>query len=465
MIAGATGHDGGDGMNTTADGSIDRPTGVRHEMVLLAMVVAVLLYLDRVCLSTAATVVQRDLGIGGPEMDWVLSAFFWTYALAQLPAGWIGDRFGSRRMLTIYILAWSLLTAVSGWATSYVALLVARWGVGIAQAGAYPTSSGALRRWIEFPRRGRASAAVAFGGRLGATLAPALTAQLILFCAGWRPVLAIYGVAGIVVAVVYWRQVRDRPELHPRCNAAERQLIGPPGDAKPPTLGDLRLVLLACVRSRSLWLNSLEQFCVNVGWAFLVTWLPTYLKEAQGVSTTTGAMMVTSVLAMGMVGQLLGGWATDWSARRFGLRWGRVLPISCACCVASLAYVGCLTFDSAWAIVACCGIVSMMTDVANPPVWAFMQDVGGRATGTVYGWANMWGNLGASVSAVMVPWLLKQNAGDGQAAVFLACSAAFLVAALAALGMDATRPILPDATRPDSHGATTPVAPDSAVTP
>jgi len=424
------------------------------------------LYLDRVCLGE---IVKSDSFLGDTrltkeQVGGLLGAFFLTYALCQVPAGWIGDRFGSRRMLTIYILGWSLLTAMSGWATSYVTLLVARWGVGIAQAGAYPTSSGALRRWIEFPKRGRASAAVALGGRLGATLAPALTAQLMLLLAGWRPVLTVYGLFGIVVATLYWRVVRDRPQQHPRCNAAERQLIGELHEPVPPSLLDLRNVLLACIRSRSLWLNSLEQFCVNIGWAFLVTWLPTYLKESQGVNATTGAMMVTGVLAMGMAGQALGGWATDWSARRFGLRWGRVLPISAACCVASLAYVGCLTFESAWAIVACCGIVSMMTDVANPPVWAFMQDVGGRSTGTVYGWANMWGNLGAAVSAVMVPWLVKQGAGDGQASVFLACAAAFLVAALAALGMDATRPILPGATRPILPGATRPVAHDASGT-
>lgn len=431
--------------------SAARPSRVRYEVVAISMAMAFCLYLDRVCLGE---IVKSDLFLGDTRLSkeqvgGLLGAFFLTYALCQVPAGWIGDRFGTRRMLTFYILAWSLLTALSGWASTYFALLVARWGVGIAQAGAYPASSGALRRWIEFPKRGRASAAVALGGRLGATLAPVLTAQLILLLADWRQVLMLYGLAGVAVAAVYWTVVRDRPELHPRCNDGERVAIGSNADPGRPSLRELGTVVRACASSRSLWLNSLEQFCVNIGWAFLVTWLPTYLKESRGISAQTGAMMVTGVLAMGMVGQILGGWATDACAQWFGLRWGRVLPISCACCVASLAYIGCLTFESTWAIVACCGVVSMMTDVANPPVWAFMQDVGGRATGSVYGWANMWGNLGASVSAVMVPWLMKQGEAGGQATVFLACAASFLVAAIAALGMDATRPIATDATRPN----------------
>jgi nitrate/nitrite transporter NarK len=182
-----------------------------------------------------------------------------------------------------------------------------------------------------------------------------------------------------------------------------------------------------------------------VGWAFLITWLPTYLKETKGVPAAQGAFMVSVVLAMGMLGQLIGGWATDWSVKRFGLRVGRVLPISLASFVAGSAYLCCLTFDSVYAIVACCAVVSLMTDVGNPSIWAFMQDVGGRSTGAIYGWANMWGNFGASLSSVMVPWLMAWGASDGsgQSMVFVACASAFFIAGLASLGMDATRPLKP----------------------
>jgi sugar phosphate permease len=386
---------------------------------------------------------REDAALSEAEIGRVLGAFFFTYALFQVPAGWISDRFGARRMLSAYILAWSLLTAMTGLMTSFGGLLLARLGCGIAQAGAYPTSGGIIRRWIRLENRGRASSLVAFGGRLGGTLAPLLTGVLILALGGWRSTLVLYGLFGTLIAAAYWWIARDRPAEHPACNAAEQELIGRPADDRRPELREILSVLAACVTSRSLWLNSLEQFCINIGWAFLVTWLPTFLKQSKGVPSAQGALMVTLVLSLGMLGQLLGGWATDWSVRRFGLRVGRVLPISLSCFVAGMAYATCLTLDSVWGIVACCGVVSLMTDVGNPSIWAFMQDVGGRNTGAVFGWANMWGNFGASVSSIMVPWLMSYGArdGSGQTLVFIACGGAFMVGGLAALGMDATKPL------------------------
>lgn len=422
-------------------------TAVRHRIVGVSVLMAFSLYLDRVCLGeiVKSDSFLHDLKFSKAEIGQALGAFFFTYALFQVPAGWISDRFGARRMLTVYILAWSLLTGLTGMVTTLTGLLLARLGCGIAQAGAYPTSGGMIRRWIRLEQRGRASSLVSFGGRLGGTLAPFLTTLLILSLGGWRQTLWTYGVLGILVAFAYWWTARDRPAEHPACNQAERELIGQPMDDRRPELGEIVPMLGACLTSRSLWLNSIEQFCVNIGWAFLVTWLPTYLKESKGVPQATGALMVTIVLSFGMVGQLIGGWATDWSVRRYGLRVGRVLPISASCFLAAMAYITCLTLDSVWAIVACCAAVSMMTDVGNPSIWAFMQDVGGRNTGAIYGWANMWGNFGASVSSIMVPWLMAYGAQtqSGQSLVFMACAGSFVVAGLVALGMDATRPVQP----------------------
>ncbi len=381
--------------------------------------------------------------ISKQQIGTVLGAFFFTYALLQVPAGWLGDRFGARRALSMYILSWSALTAITGLMVSLPGLMFSRLGYGVTQAGAYPASSAIVRRWFPLSRRGRASSFISFGGRLGGTLAPLLTAGLIAYLGGWRETLWAYGVFGILVAFGYWMIVRDRPALHPQCNAEEQDLIGLPEENPSFSLRELLPVLNACATNRSLWLNSLEQFCVNVGWVFLITWLATYLKETKGVATDKGAWMVSIILAMGLVGQLIGGWATDFSVRKLGLRIGRVLPVCLACSIAGVAYLSCLALDNVWAIVVCCAIVSLMTDVANPSTWAFMQDVGGRSTATVFGWANMWGNFGAAFSASMVPKLINwgSESGSGQQLVFIACASAFFIAGAAALGMDATKPL------------------------
>jgi MFS family permease len=435
--------------SAAADSRVKSPLGggmmstVRHRIVLVSVLMAFSLYLDRVCLSEVvkSDSFNNDVQLSDVQKGSILGSFFFTYALFQVPAGWFSDRFGARKMLTGYILAWSALTAMTGFMTTASGLLLTRLGCGIAQAGAYPTSNAILRRWTRLEQRGVANSLISFGGRLGGTLAPILTTMLIFYIGGWRETLWLYGVIGILIAIGYWWTVRDRPSEHPDCDVAEQDFIGPPTDDRRPEVKDILTMLGACCTSRSLWLNSLSQFSINIGWAFLITWLPTYLYKSKGVSETRGAVMVTIVLATGMLGQLIGGWATDRSVKRFGLRRGRVLPITVACTIAGISYLCCPFIDSVWGIVACCAMVSLMTDVGNPSVWGFMQDVGGRNTGAIFGWANMWGNFGAALSAYMVPQLLKYGAedGSGQTLVFVVCASAFFVAAIAALGMDATK--------------------------
>lgn len=398
---------------------------------------------EEILAQLEATGAHGSMRISKQQIGNILGGFFFTYALLQVPAGWFSDRLGARRMLTAYILIWSLLTGWTGFVSSLTGLLIARLGFGLAQAGAYPTSSAIIRRWFPLQQRGQASALIAFGGRFGGTVAPFLTMWLISHAGGWRPTLWLYGLMGIAIAFFYFWIVRDRPSAHAACNEAERTLIGELPDDARPKVGDVLMMLKACCLSLSLWLNSLGQFCVNIGWAFLVNWLPTYLKEVHHVSDQSGALLVSIVLLMGMPGQILGGMATDWSVRKFGLRIGRVLPITVASFIAGLAYLACLNLESVWGIVFCCAVVSMMTDVANPSIWAFMQDVGGRNTAAIFGWANMWGNFGAAVSAKLVPFLLVygSSGGTGQSMVFGVCALSFFIAGLSALGMNATKPL------------------------
>ena len=141
---------------------------------------AVLLYLDRFCVGIAEPYIRQDLGLTKQQMGNFLSAFFWTYALAQVPAGWMSDRYGARRMLTIYILTWSVFTALMGLAGGFVMLLITRAAYGLGQSGAYPTSSTIISRWIPLEGRGGASAIVSGGGRIGLVLAPIITTVLIV---------------------------------------------------------------------------------------------------------------------------------------------------------------------------------------------------------------------------------------------------------------------------------------------
>jgi len=157
------------------------PTNIRHLVVASAFLMSVLLYLDRFCISIAAIYIQQDLGLTDQQVGKMLGAFFLTYALGQVPAGWLNDRFGSRRMLTLYILAWSLLTGLTGAAGAFGALLLLRYGFGIAQAGAYPTAASIVSKWVPLQTRGRASSIIAVGGRVGGVVAMFATGYLLIW--------------------------------------------------------------------------------------------------------------------------------------------------------------------------------------------------------------------------------------------------------------------------------------------
>lgn len=391
--------------------------------------------------STGSTGFAR---ISKQQIGSIMGVFFFTYALLQIPAGWIGDRLGARRALTGYILLWSLLAGISGAVFSLTGILWARLGFGLAQAGAYPTSSSIVRRWFPLGQRGQASSFISIGGRLGGAVAPFLTMFLILHIGGWRVTLWVYAIVGIAIAAAYYWIVRDRPSEHPDCNLSERALIGKPIDDSRPLLKEIGTATINCCQSPSLWLNAIVQFCINIGWAFLVTWLPTYLKEAHQVPEQRGALMVSVILAMGMMGQFAGGRLTDWSVRRFGLRLGRILPVTSTSFVAGLAYLMCIGGGSLWLVVVCCAVVSLMTDVGNPSLWAIMQDIGGRNTGAIFGWGNMWGNFGAALHAKLIPLLLGSTleSNSGYAMVFLLCAISFFVAGFCALGINASKPIM-----------------------
>jgi ACS family glucarate transporter-like MFS transporter len=193
--------------------------------------------------------------------------------------------------------------------------------------------------------------------------------------------------------------------------------------------------------SRSLWLICVTHWGSNVGWVFLVTWLPKYLLDVHQIPLEQRGVMAAVPLFVGWSGMLLGGWLTDRLRSVLGLRWGRVMPIICGRFLGASAYLLCLFEPSVWAMTALFAVVAFSTDVGSASLWAYKQDVGGRNVGSIHGWSNMWGNLGATISPVL---LLAVLSNFGWNAVFLTCATAFFIAGVAAMGVDARQLIVPE---------------------
>jgi len=419
----------------------------------VAVAASFMLYVDRYCLGELLKhkSVTTELGLDTDGLSWSLSAFFWSYGLLQVPSGWLADRFGPRWLLTIYVIGWSTCAAAMGMATGFESLFLVRLGLGVMQAGAYPTSANVSSRWIPLADRGAASALIAFGGRFGAASALACTTALMRWSGSWRWLMLAYGALGGLVGVAFWLIARDWPAEHPRVNDAELALIER-GRLRetPPRLPAAEYLLESLrgfsqlLRSASMWAMCLSQFMTNIGWVFLVTWLPKYLVEERKFDEQQGANMNAIMLVAGMFGTLLGGRLTDVLSRTFGLRHGRALPLALSRFLAAGAYLAIPHVESRWGAVALFCLVSFATDLGLPGTWAYMQDVGGRYVAAVLGWGNMWGNFGAAVFQLIVAKL----SGDGQAinwnATLFVCAAAFMISGVASFFIDATKPVIRD---------------------
>lgn len=419
-----------------------RPTRVRYLLLGVATANAFLLYLDRICMGA---VVQsagflEEFAMDKDRVGDVLASFFLAYALGQMPAGWLADRFGPRKMLAIYVLLWSLFTALTGAVGGLMALVFVRFMCGLAEAGAYPASGRLITRWFPFEQRARANSVVAFGGRIGGALALWLTAWAIAASGSWRHVLWIYGGTGLVLAAATGFVFRDSPSLHPWTNEAERKLISPE-DAQPRQTKH-RFPWRSLLTHRGLWLLSIGGLGMNLGWAFLITWLPTYLHEVRGLDKIAAGRFSSIILACGIAGVLFGGWWCDFLTRRFGGRWGRRLPFLFGSTVAMFAYLSCPMLPTPVAVAIACGIVAFATDSMGPAVWALGQDIGRNHVAATMALSNMWGNLGAVAVAKLIPLLLAGTLHRADwREVFWLCAGGFLLLGAMMLFVDSTVPL------------------------
>ena len=438
----------------------------RYLVVGITAIAALWMYIDRVCISILADPIKTDLGLTDQEKENALGAFFFTYALFQIPVGALADRFGPRLVLSLSIAAWSAVTAATGLAWSFFALLGFRLLLGVTEAGAYPAAAALVKRWARAEERGLFSSVVAFGGRVGGAFAPSLTGWLSVVLIGvvviaatnpsgvnWRGVFVLYGTIGIGVAAIFWLCIRDYPPTGEQFSAAAEPhpLELPPNSgavsglslAVVPPVGFIdRLGLL--VSSRNMWMFGGLQFCNNVSWAFLITLLPSYLKDAN-IPYDSRSYIQTGVLLAGCVGMFCGGFVTDYARRRYGPRWGRSTPIATMMAGCAVMCVVVSTSPGLWVAVAALALMALFQDLGIPSVWAFAQDVGGRNVGAALGWGNMLGNFGAALS----PRLLGEvRRAGGWEAAFALCAACYVVAVACGLLLDASKPVEPERTGP-----------------
>jgi MFS transporter, ACS family, glucarate transporter len=427
----------------------DRPTRVRYGVLFFLCTLALLLYVDRVCIGQAASHIQRDLGITKTQMSWVFTVFSLAYALFEVPAGHWGDKYGSRGVITRVVVFWSVFTALTGAAVGLYSLLLVRFLFGAGEAGALPNVARVITRWFPVNTRGRVRGTVMLVSMTGAAIAPILSAHLIELV-GWRWTFAIFGAAGVVWAIAFYLWFRDDPATHPQVNATELAFIGPPEHAPTAHVSiPWRTVLL----SPNVWLLGLIMTVCGLLFYMLFQWFPTYLKEARGQGELASGWLTSIVMAAGAIGCLFGGWLSDFVLRTFNNRRlarsvsGAVMMGLAGGCALSVRYA-----ESAAAITALNAAALFFMQSAVPTWWTVVAEISGRHGGAMWGLMNSMASLGLMGLNLLVGRLVDHRQSIGLAAaqawrpVFDAVAVGLLLGAVAWLLVNATRSIVgPDA--------------------
>jgi MFS transporter, ACS family, glucarate transporter len=240
------------------------PTRVRHWVMVFAVALAVITYIDRVAISWAAPYIQRDLNLDSGQMGLVLGAFGWAYALFEIPGGFLGDWIGPRKVLVRVVLWWSFFTAATGWARGLTTLTITRFLFGAGEAGCFPNITKIFSVWLPAKEKVRAQGIVWMAARWGGAFTPPLVSFVVLQV-GWRNAFELFGLIGPVWAILFYRWFRDNPMDHPGLNQAERHLVSA---SSKLAAGHADVPWLKFVSSGRVWLLCWQYFCLTYGWYF-----------------------------------------------------------------------------------------------------------------------------------------------------------------------------------------------------
>jgi sugar phosphate permease len=358
-------------------------------------------YLDRVNISTAAPVISREFGFDKITMGVIFSAFLWSYAAFQVPGGWLGDRFGPRRVLTAIVTYWSAMTAVTAAAMGAQSFIVIRFLFGLGEAGAFPVATRAMQRWYPPRERGLCQGLSHSASRLGAAIAPPLVV-LIITTLGWRSVFYICGAVGVLWSILWYATYRNLPEEHALVRAEELAYIRS-GTGAPIAHGENGKVPWATLlKSPNMWAIMCAYFTyVYCLWIFL-SWLPSYLVEYRHFTLLKVGFLASLPLWAGVVGDTVGGLASDWITSKTGS--AKIGPravaitgmLGCVFCIVPAALT-----ESGNMAIACLTASMFFLECTIGPSWSVPMQVGGQYSGTVSGMMNMAGNIGGALSPVV----------------------------------------------------------------
>lgn len=427
----------------------------------LAATTSFLLYLHRYTWNLVRPELEAEYQLSNTQLEALGSAFFFPYAIGQIPGGILCDLFGPHLFLVAVILAWSLLLPLHGLTGSFTALLAVRGGFGLAQAGCYPALSQVTRSWFPLRRRTQVQGWIASAfGRGGGAMASIIMGSLLMGYLGlhWSTALIVLSVVGVLFAIVFLALFRNAPEV-----TASQADLQPAADGESHAdtsgqpLGQPRVLPFRVALKNRSYAILLVQQTLNAGSDVVFALiLGSYFRSLGVVSGGQLGLLISLPLWGGALGGVFGGYANDWALQRFSSRrWSRAAVAGSGLGIGGILVLSAVTYSDPVIVAIGLMVARFFTDWNQPTVWGTCTDLGGRYSATVFGINNMAGNMGAFVTpfgvGILLDYFSTMQLVDGEmlrhtnyVPAFILCGGMMLAAAAAWLMIDCTQRIDPE---------------------
>jgi len=385
-------------------GSLREVAGRSTTRVLfLLCIMYFITYVDRVNVSTAASIFGKELNLSNTQIGFVFSAFAYFYLLFQIIGGWIGDKFGPRRTLTICSFIWAGATVLTGLSGGLVSMVIARMLLGLGEGATFPTATRAMSNWTAPGKRGLAQGITHAFARVGNAVTPPLVTWLMLAYT-WRGSFIILGIVSFLWAIAWWWYFRDNPRDHRGITPQElTQLPAYVGAKEAPAIPWWPLM-------KRMAPVAVVYFCYGwTLWLFL-SWIPQYFLHNYQMNLKNSAVFASGVFFAGVVGDWLGGWLTDWLLHRTGNLTKARSTMVVVCNLATLASLLPILFVHDVTVAAVClSLGFFFAEMTIGPMWAIPMDIAPKYSGTASGMMNTGSALAAIISPVVGGWIIDRT--------------------------------------------------------
>ena len=393
-----------------------QPTTTRWTIVALLLLISVITYVDRVNISITARHMIPALGLTNMEMGQIFSAFVLGYALFQIPGGWLGDRWGARKILTLAVIWWSIFTALTALAPTlffsaifgiWGSLIIVRFLIGVGEAAALPNFNRVIANWCSPCERGLGIAVTISGIGIGAAFTPPITAWIMVNY-GWQVAFYLAGGIGIIIAMIWYGFATDRPEDHRRVNAQEAALIRGGETAHHHTHTTITVPWKSIAQNSSVWWLVFSYMCFGYVAYVYMSWFYMYLVDERGFSVLRGALFASSPFIAMAIFCPLGGWTTDHLSQKFGINRGRTWVGFGGMILAAVSIILGAVIDAPLIAIALLSIGAGWLYFTIGAFWSVPVDLSKTHAGTLSGLMNTGANLGGTLSPTLTPWIASQ---------------------------------------------------------